>query len=380
MLSYYNGMTFNWENINRLSGIIWDDTTVSYEYDDTGIRTSKTVNGVKHTYTLEGSKIISESYGDVFIVYLYNENNEPIGMLYRKSSYEKAVFDEYYFTKNLQGDIIGIYDETGEILVEYYYDAWGCLYRQSNKSGYSYIAEANPFRYRGYYFDVESGFYYLNGRYYDPDVKRFINCDEFSILLTTPSALTDKNLYAYCDNNPVSISDKDGAFWHLIVGAVAGVVSQYISDVVSNLASGQSFIESLKPSSSIVEYISAGTTGALAMTGIGKVGAKIVNSAIETTAYIVDSAINGEEINGFSLILKAGSAIATSGEGLNLKHLKGVYNKSKQVLNAAISAKKIAQYTAKITAVKTKIKTAISENVRDCVQSGIIDGIKKRIG
>ncbi len=208
-LSYWNGMNFTWENINNLSNISWNGKNISYEYNDEGIRTSKTVNGIKHTYVFEGSKILSEAYGDVLLVYLYDENDAPIGLLYRESSYAEEVFDEYYFTKNLQGDIIGIYDGTGKIVVEYRYDAWGKLHSYGYYPEGEYIAEINPFRYRGYYFDQETGFYYLNSRYYDPSVKRFINAD---VYITTGQGFNSFNMFVYCLNNPIMNVDYTGCY------------------------------------------------------------------------------------------------------------------------------------------------------------------------
>ena len=74
----------------------------------------------------------------------------------------------------------------------------------------------NPLRYRGYYYDADLGLYYLGSRYYDPAICRFINMDAIGVISATPMALTDKNLYAYCDNNPVMRVDCDGEFWHIL--------------------------------------------------------------------------------------------------------------------------------------------------------------------
>ena len=101
------------------------------------------------------------------------------------------------------------------------------------------MANELPFRYRGYFYDTETGFYYLNARYYDPQIKRFINADEVNIINATPNALTDKNLYAYCDNNPVVREDQDGEFWlKALRGAAKGVVKQAVSDIVTYVTTG----------------------------------------------------------------------------------------------------------------------------------------------
>ena len=208
-LTYWNGTSFAWDIEGNLTSLNKGDTSVSYKYNSAGIRTEKIVNGVTHYYTLDGTKILSEEYGNVLIVYLYDEADAPIGMAYREKSYAQGVFDVYLFTKNLQGDIIGIYDESGSLVAEYKYDAWGHSYGMGYYPESKYIADANPFRYRGYYYDTETGFYYLNNRYYDPQIKRFISADSLGYLGANGD-LNSYNLYAYCSNNPVMYVDPNG--------------------------------------------------------------------------------------------------------------------------------------------------------------------------
>ena len=208
-LTYWNGTSFAWDIEGNLTSLNKGDTSVSYKYNSAGIRTEKIVNGVTHYYTLDGTKILSEEYGNVLIVYLYDEADAPIGMAYRESSYAQGVFDVYLFTKNLQGDIIGIYSENGNLVAEYKYDAWGRSCGMSYYPESKYIADANPFRYRGYYYDTETGFYYLNNRYYDPQIKRFISADSLGYLGANGD-LNSYNLYVYCSNNPVMYSDRMG--------------------------------------------------------------------------------------------------------------------------------------------------------------------------
>ena len=123
----------------------------------------------------------------------------------------------YFYQTNLQGDIIGIVDSKGSQVVVYRYDAWGGLLVSSDASGFG-LAQINPLRYRGYYYDQETGLYYLQTRYYDPKVRRFLNADDASVLTKDPEQLTEKNLYAYCDDNPVMYRDDAGMF--VIVAAM----------------------------------------------------------------------------------------------------------------------------------------------------------------
>lgn len=232
--SYYNGyrMYMDWTNGNNLESVTKNSVTTTYTYNDSGIRTSKTVGGVLHTYLLDGSVILSEEYDGKLFLYMYDENGAPIGIHYREDSYAKNEFDCYYFEKNFQGDITGIFNEAGSQVAWYEYDAWGNRVYGAYLSGYSDIFNANPFRYRGYYYDTETGFYYCGSRYYDPVIGRFINADSTNTLMNTPMAYTDKNLYAYCDNNPVMRVDNGGEFWDTVFDVISLCVS--VVDVVKN--------------------------------------------------------------------------------------------------------------------------------------------------
>ncbi len=161
-------------------------------------------------------------------MFLYDESDAPIGLLYRESSYAEEVFDEYYFTKNLQGDIIGIYDEEGNLVAEYTYNAWG-EHTVTNHTSAN-IGNINPFRYRGYFYDSETGYYYLNTRYYNPQIKRFISADNINYLGANGD-LNSYNLYAYCSNNPVTGYDPMG-MWTIsqdIHASAACLVGVYYS-------------------------------------------------------------------------------------------------------------------------------------------------------
>ncbi len=295
-----------WENVNNLVTLSGGETNLFFTYNDEGIRTSKTVNGIKHTYILEGTKIVSESYGNNLIIYIYDENNAPIGLAYRNSSYAKNTFDKYLFTKNLQGDILNIYTEAGVKVASYTYDAWGnhtvTNYTSDN------IGNINPFRYRGYYYDVETNFYYLNSRYYDPQVKRFISADSIDIIGATPDGLTDKNLYAYCDNNPVMRTDNGGDFWltSVFIAAAVGAVMSAVSDMaVQLLTTGEIDI-----GQTLISAASGAISGACALIPGGVVVTTIasgaINAALNAGTYVVNQKRMGESIDPLDLGINAG--------------------------------------------------------------------------
>ena len=161
--------------------------------------------------------------------YLHDETGAPIGMQYRTSNYASQVFDAYFFEKNVQGDIIGVYNSTGKKIGAYTYDAWGkCSLSGANGNTIledKVVAFYNPFRYRGYYYDYETGFYYLQSRYYNPEWGRFLNADGY---INANGDITGFNMFAYCSNNPVMGYDPTGEwdwgkFWDSVVSFGATV-------------------------------------------------------------------------------------------------------------------------------------------------------------
>ena len=175
-LSYFNGtsMTMTWVRGRELATVTKGSDTISYAYGESGLRISKTVNGVVHEYIYDGDLLISEEFGDKLLIFIYDETGSPIGFKYRTTGYAIGTFDSYVFEKNLQVDIIAIYNTSGTSVATYKYDAWGNVISATGT-----MASVNPFRYRGYYYDTETGFYYLQSRYYDPEIGRFINADVY---------------------------------------------------------------------------------------------------------------------------------------------------------------------------------------------------------
>ena len=149
------------------------------------------------------------NYLPIHLYDLYDESGAPIGLQYRNKSDAKNVFYTYYFEKNLQGDIVAIYTENGTKIGSYTYDAWGnCTssYATGATPTQKKIVQMfNPFRHRGYYYDYDTGLYYLQSRYYNPKWGRFLNVD--SCLY---SHILGYNLYLYCHNNPVNYYDPKG--------------------------------------------------------------------------------------------------------------------------------------------------------------------------
>ena len=197
-----------WEKGRQLKS--FDNNT--YTYNANGIRTSKTINGVKHEYTLDGTKILRETWDDNTLIPLYDNEDSVCGILYNNVP--------YYFIKNLQGDVIAIVDKDAQTVARYSYDAWGVCTVTQDSVG---IANINPFRYRSYYYDEEIEMYYLQSRFYDASVGRFLNIDDTNILITVfdDTIPSNYNLSAYCLNSPTNNADSNGKWLARLVCGIA---------------------------------------------------------------------------------------------------------------------------------------------------------------
>ena len=217
----YANKSYQWDG-RQLSYYSAYCNSISYKYNDQGIRTQKaqgTCSGnVTTDYTLDGDKVLVESRSNGITLYFtYDVDGTLLSMNYNGA--------EYFYITNMQGDIIELVDINGVSVVKYKYDAWGNIVGQTGGS----LADINPYRYRGYRFDVETGLYYLQSRYYDPAIGRFISSDG---LLGETGNLATHNMYAYCANNPVMYIDRDGNFAisifiaGIIIGGILGGVTR----------------------------------------------------------------------------------------------------------------------------------------------------------
>ena len=203
----YGNKSFAWSSGRNLAQITDGDNTYSYTYDESGIRTSKTINGVTTYYNTKDGVILSQTDGTNTMYFQYDSSGVPLGFIWNNS--------QYFYMTNQMGDVIAITDAGGSIIVRYDYDKWGKL---SNIQTVDYdttsneIANSNPLRYRGYYYDTETGYYYLQSRYYDPSICRFINSDIAEIAQENKSEFNGLNTFLYCVNNPVNTQDFSG-YW-----------------------------------------------------------------------------------------------------------------------------------------------------------------------
>ena len=184
--------TYTWENGRQLRRMACDATIAEFVYNADGLRVQKTVNGVATNYTLHGKNIVHMTKGNAELHFWYDAQNRPAIVEFNGT--------KYGYLYNLQGDVIGLIDSANTEVVKYTYDAWGKPLSVTGSLANT-IGYYNPFRYRGYVYDVETGLYYLRSRYYNPSWGRFVNADNF----------VKNSLFAYCLNNPIVNCDENGS-------------------------------------------------------------------------------------------------------------------------------------------------------------------------
>ncbi|MDD3400146.1 MAG: hypothetical protein PHT58_00755 [Eubacteriales bacterium] len=199
----YLGKTLSWEG-KRLTNSTSSGQNIYYAYDESGLRTQKTVNGITTNYYYNGSVLIGMTAGSIYQRFSYDSSGRLVAVDYSTNS--GSSYTTYYYLRNGQGDIVKLLDGSGNTVVQYAYDTWG---KQLSCTGTlaTSLGQNQPFRYRGYVFDTETGWYYLQSRYYNPETCRFISSD---VLLSTGQGVLGHNSYAYCLNNPVNMSDEGG--------------------------------------------------------------------------------------------------------------------------------------------------------------------------
>ena len=217
-------------------GDIWYDESMDmgFSYNADGIRTGKTVYETEYQYILNGTQIIGETWTEYetehTLFYIYDESGSPLGIQYRTDAYGDGEFTYFFFEKNLQGDIVAVYNANGRKIGSYVYDAWGNFSITTTSTNTSLensiVNSYNPFRYRGYYYDKDLGWYYLQTRYYNPQWGRFVNADGY---VSTGTGLLGYNMFAYCNNNPVMNVDPTGNFPWLLFAVATLILTTFTS-------------------------------------------------------------------------------------------------------------------------------------------------------
>ncbi len=277
-VTYYNGRDyhFDWSKGRQLTEAVVGGQTVKYAYDMAGVRSSKQVGDTTYTYTTLSGKVMRQQWDGKTLEFVYDDGSQPFAMIYKHGSETEL----YYYLVNAQGDVAAILDSSGTMVASYNYGAWGsCTVYNSSDAA---IGDLNPLRYRGYYYDAETGFYYLQSRYYDPAICRFINADTFAT--TDANGFLSANMFAYCENNPIMRTDANGDVWNLVigaaVGAIAGVAGQVLSDAVTSIANGELTISNWQ---TYVGALAGGALSGAVLGGTGNVGLANAVSGFTTT-------------------------------------------------------------------------------------------------
>ena len=312
--SYYNGTrwTMTWANGRSLATASDGTTSLSFTYDASGLRTSKTVGSTTYRYYYAGGKLMRMTWGGNTIDFFYDESGLPYAMKHNGTV--------YYYITNLQGDVMRIVDASQNIVTSYEYDPYGKVISATDT-----LANINPLRYRGYVYDQETGFYYLNSRYYDPAVGRFISADNYP---TTGQGLNGNNMFAYCGNNPVSRQDDGGEFWNIVIGAGVGAVVSGLISVASQVLENKG-IANVDWARVGVAAAAGAISGGFAATGIKVNGQMVVNGIIGAASSGIDTYLKSNGTASFSEYAK-NIAIGTGiglvggrigGNGTGTRHL-----------------------------------------------------------
>ena len=211
----------------RLIRFITNAQHYDYEYDDSGIRTRK-VNtyGIGHNFIYEGNKLINDKTNDYELDFLYDENDILYGFIKDKTSI-------YYYVRDILGNILGITNASGTLIVKYNLDAFGKLISITG-SDTNTIGKINPFRYKGYYYDEETRLFYCNSRYYLPELCRWISPDSIEYL--DPESINGLNLYCCYANNPIMNIDPSGHAWYNLLTWDWGEIAKGVGLVITGVA------------------------------------------------------------------------------------------------------------------------------------------------
>ena len=349
-LHYYNGtaMDFSWVFGRSLFTVNIGDTEISYAYDQEGIRTSKTVGDTYTQYHIIDGIIYGEKTmgpdGTTEIFYFYDDNDRMYGF-----SYNGAM---YYYQFNLQGDVTGIYDANGQLVVEYKYDAWGKILSITGSLANT-IGQGNPIRYRGYYYDNETGFYYLISRYYDSTTGRFLSADS-----QISGSSQGFNLFAYCANNPISRKDSTGEAWETAFDIIS--LGASIIDVWMNPADAWAWAGLIGDTVDLIPFV----TGVGEVTRALKTGNRIadavdtVGDAAKATRKTSKTIKKASEVImdvGYSSFRKLKRAIGSPGQGREWHHIV----EQSQIIKSGFSSEMI-QNLGNIASVEKSVHRKIS--------------------
>ena len=307
----------------------------TYDYDSSGRLVHETC--VEATTYTGGSSSTRE------ITYLYDES----GIIGAIQTLNSTTTDRYYFDRNIRGDVIAIYSNSGTKIATYSYDSWGnCTTKTLVSNNFS---NYNPIRYRGYYYDRETKLYYLNARYYNPQWRRFISPDSTEYI--DPENPNGLNLYAYCGNDPVNYADPSGHSITAVLLLSAFVIGATTGGVIS-IASQWIEDKEINPWLVFSDAMFGGVSGLLAASGIGALGSAFLGATLNGLQVVITSAIEKREIDSVEFLTSvvigfAGGFIPKT--GINAKQVSGKLGVIKMHLSTAVGDRRKIMYELKKT-------------------------------
>ena len=370
------GVPLTWGEGRRLKKVSLSWGTVDFAYDSDGKRVKKTSGNTETKYYYNGSilsglvRTTAGSTGTTktTVQFVYDAEGKPFMLRFNGKT-------DYFYLYNGLGDVVGLVDSSNQVVVRYQYNSWGKVTSTQDTSGVS-LATLNPFRYRKYVYDPETGLYCLGSRYYDPEVGRFVNADDTDVIFAKPQELGNKNLYAYCDNNPVAREDYAGEFpIPCIVGAVVGAAVSGFSYVLTSggeidgveLAKS-CLVGAISGALAPLEPVRSIKKGYLAVASVingintaintdGDIPTRIVCGIIEGGATMASGYICNKWTGDVELTTKTSQVIANAGVGYVVGHVAEI---------AAVGTSAVAKPITK--AIVKNVDSVIS-NVRTPKQS-----------
>ena len=385
------GMALTWGEGRRLKRIAGTAGDVTFAYDSDGKRVRKTSGGNTTTYYYNGnvlSGLVKRAAGSTgagtTVQFVYDTQGKPFMLRLNGKT-------DYFYLYNGLGDVTGLVDSSNQVVVRYQYNSWGKVTSTQDTSGVS-LATLNPFCYRKYVYDPETGLYCLGSRYYDPEVGRFVNADDPGVIFAKPQELGSKNLYAYCDNNPVAREDYAGEFpIPCIVGAVVGAAVSGFSYVLTSggeidgvelaksclVGAVSGALAPLDPLKGKVQWVVA---GAALINGIntainteGGFLTRCVCGGLESVGTYVAGATANSWTSPENVILatKAAQIIGNAGVGYTVGQTAEL---AAVGLSAAVSSKSSTTTSKNVNPIKPKIRTTSTSSVKNVT---VVSGRKK---
>ncbi len=375
--------TFTWAAGRQLKKMSREGQSLTFKYDHNGMRIQKVLEHDWYpettNYTYHGKLLthMNVTYTDFDEV----EHNDRLHFFYDGFSCPaKVEFNGimYTYVQNLQGDIVAVVDNEGNKVVEYMYDSWGKLLGTVGSLANT-LGKMNPIRYRGYIYDEESNRYYVQSRYYNPDWNRMISADEQETVLASPPELTDRNVYAYCDNDPVSRDDDGGKFWNIVIGAAVGALVGAAASVISQVVT----TGSVNAGSVAIAAVSGAISGGFAASGIPVKGQVIANAIIGGASSAADTyATRDENTNAWTYVKNTliGAGIGAlsgkvGGRGAGSRHLHTSAVRLEKRICKAMYGIGMTGLKAAVKEVKKSWKYYASQTTKEAVKCG-----KKAIG